>query len=173
MNKGGDRNSPSCPSSSCSTLTCCKAIKALPKSWDFLVNRIFFSPWCNLSFTRSTHVYYPQSLNIYFVFICKSLDLNLIPVATLFPGYSETRADCFYPLRTSGRRKKIWLSRYFHCMNYSGLRRMLWFTVIMGGPEKACRLAPPHIYFMLWQKVCHARSRKASHCGKPAGMGNN
>lgn len=70
------------------------------------------------------------------------------------------RSDCFQSVPYIRQMKKFWLSRYFLCMNYSAPRRMLWFAIIMGGPEMARHPATPHIYFRPWQNLCHARSRK-------------
>lgn len=55
-------------------------------------------------------------------------------------------------------------------MNYSAPRKMLWFKVIMGGPEMARRPATPHIYFRPWQS-CHARSRKPATVEKTCSSG--
>lgn len=127
-----------------------------------------------LSFSLSRSISHLQRSKFLFS-LYKSLAWNLISVATLYLSYF--RDDCWLLsifFQHQEGEKWIWLSIYFLSMNYSALRRMLWFRVIMGGPEMARRPAPPHIYFKLWHSLCHARSGKHCHCReKPSAMGSD
>lgn len=155
INKGEDRNGPSHSKSPPPTSPAllfphcnsnaggCWGVKIF--IWNS--NKTF---WKNRSFSGTVSL--PTSIChlkrwkfLFTLYISSSTCMILL--AALCPGYHRNVARCFPSISYIRRKEKIWLSRYFPCMNYSAPRRMLWFGVIMGGPWNGAPSCNPSSIF--------------------------